>query len=147
VKINIIAICHTIGLLVGKKQSPVLNWRFIMQVHVKAPLIKIEGDIPPDLLTFVKTQYKHVTVEYDEDDEYEEVTETEWFKNIQKDMTPQKTLKLLRNRDNLTQAQLAEKLCINVQNVSGMERGIRPISVAMAKKLGIVFNTNYKKFL
>jgi len=147
VKINIIAICHTIGLLVGKKQSPVLNWRFIMQVHVKAPLIKIEGDIPPDLLTFVKTQYKHVTVEYDEDDEYEEVTETEWFKNIQKDMTPQKTLKLLRNRDNLTQAQLAEKLCIKVQNVSGMERGVRPISVAMAKKLGIVFNTNYKKFL
>lgn len=118
-----------------------------MQVHVKTPLIKIEGDIPPDLLTFVKTQYKHVTVEYDDDDEYEEVTETDWFKNIQKNMTPQKTLKLLRNRDNLTQAELAEKLCINVQNVSGMERGARPISIAMAKKLGAVFNTSYKKFL
>ena len=47
-----------------------------MQVLVKTPLIKIEGDIPPDLLYFVKKQYKHVTVEYDEDDEYEEVTET-----------------------------------------------------------------------
>lgn len=55
-----------------------------MLVHVKTPLIKIEGDIPPDLLNFVKTKYNHVTVEYDEDDEYEEVTETEWFKNIQK---------------------------------------------------------------
>ena len=118
-----------------------------MLVHVKTPLIKIEGDIPPDLLAFVKTQYKHISVEYDGDDEYEEVTETEWFKNIQKNMTPQKTLKLLRTRDNLTQAELAEKLCINVQNVSGMERGVRPISVAMAKKLGTVFNTNYKKFL
>ncbi len=118
-----------------------------MQVHVKTPLIKIEGDIPPDLLTFVKTQYKHVTVEYDDDDEYEEVIESEWFKNIQKNMTPQKTLKLLRNRDNLTQSDLAKKLCINVQNVSGMERGIRPISIAMAKKLGAVFNTSYKKFL
>lgn len=118
-----------------------------MQVHVKTPLIKIEGDVPPDLLTFVKMRYKGITVEYDEDDEYEEVTETEWFKTIQKNMTPQKTLKLLRTRDHLTQAQLAEKLCINVQNVSGMERGIRPISVAMAKKLGIVFNTSYKKFL
>ena len=57
-----------------------------MLVHVKTPLIKIEGDIPPDLLNFVKTKYNHVTVEYDEDDEYEEVTETEWFKNIQKNM-------------------------------------------------------------
>ena len=103
-----------------------------MLVHVKTPLIKIEGDIPPDLLAFVKTQYKHISVEYDEDDEYEEVTETEWFKNIQKNMTPQKTLKLLRTRDNLTQAELAEKLCIKVQNVSGMERGVPPISVAMA---------------
>jgi len=73
------------------------------------PLIKIEGDIPSDLLAFIKTQYKYVSVEYDEDDEYEEVTETEWFKNIQKDMTPQKTLKLLRNRDNLSQAELAAK--------------------------------------
>ena len=118
-----------------------------MQVHVKMPPIKIEGDIPPDLLTFVKAQYKHVTVEYDANDEYEEVTETDWFKNIQKDMTPQKILKLLRSRDNLTQAQLAEKLCIRAQNVSGMERGTRPIGVSMAKKLGIVFNTNYKKFL
>ena len=42
-----------------------------MLVHVKTPLIKIEGDIPPDLLAFVKTQYKHISVEYDEDDEYE----------------------------------------------------------------------------
>ena len=35
-----------------------------MQVLVRTPLIKIEGDIPPDLLYFVKKQYKHVTVEY-----------------------------------------------------------------------------------
>lgn len=118
-----------------------------MQVLVKTPLIKIEGDIPPDLLYFVKKQYKHVTVEYDEDDEYEEVTETEWFKNIRKDMTPAKVLKLFRGRDRLTQAELAEKLGTNAQNVSGMERGIRAISVATAKKLGKIFGTNYRNFL
>ncbi len=121
-----------------------------MQVLVKTPLIKIEGDIPPDLLHFVKKQYKHVTVEYDEedeDDEYEEVTETEWFKNIRKDMTPAKVLKLFRGRDRLTQAELAEKLGTNAQNVSGMERGIRAISITMAKKLGKIFGTNYRNFL
>lgn len=118
-----------------------------MQVLVKTPLIKIEGDIHPDLLYFVKKQHKHVTVEYDEDDEYEEVTETEWFKNIRKDMTPAKVLKLFRGRDRLTQAELAEKLGTNAQNVSGMERGIRAISITMAKKRGKIFGTNYRNFL
>ena len=38
-----------------------------MQVLVKTPPIKIEGDIPQDLLAFVKTRYPHATIE--EDDE------------------------------------------------------------------------------
>ena len=118
-----------------------------MQVLVKTPLIRIEGDIPPELLHFVETQYKHVMVEYDEDDEYEEVTETEWFKQIEKELTPHGALKLFRGRDQLTQVELAEKLGTNAQNVSGMERGIRAISVTMAKKLGKIFGTNYRNFL
>ena len=118
-----------------------------MQVVVKTPPIKIEGDIPPDLLTFVKTRYPHAMVEEDDDETYVEITETEWYKNIQKELTPAKTLKLLRNRDNLTQAALAEKLGIQVQNVSGMETGIRTISPRTARKLGEIFGTNYKNFL
>ena len=119
-----------------------------MQVLVKTPPIKIEGDIPVELLMFIKSNYTQVTVEEDDDaEEYVEITETEWYKNIQKELTPAKTLKLLRNRDNLTQAALAEKLGIQVQNVSGMETGIRTISPRTARKLGEIFGTSYKNFL
>ena len=119
-----------------------------MQVLVKTPPIKIEGDIPVELLMFIKSNYTQVIVEEDDDDEeYVEITETEWYKNIQKELTPAKTLKLLRNRDNLTQTALAEKLGIQVQNVSGMETGIRTISPRTARKLGEIFGTNYKNFL
>ncbi|WP_428770362.1 helix-turn-helix transcriptional regulator [Treponema sp. HNW] len=117
-----------------------------MQVLVKTPPIKIEGDIPAELLTFVRSQYTEVTVE-DDDEEYVEIVETEWYKNIQKELTPAKTLKLLRRRDNLTQAALSEKLGIPVQNISGMENGRRTISIRMARKLADVFGTSYQNFL
>ena len=118
-----------------------------MQVVVKTPPIKIEGDIPPDLLTFVKTRYPHAMVEEDDDEAYVEIAETEWYKNIVKDRTPQKTLKLFRYRDNLTQAALAKKLGIPAQHVSGMETGHRAISPRMARKLGEIFKTKYQNFL
>lgn len=117
-----------------------------MQVLVKTPPIKIEGDIPAELLTFVRSKYTEVSVE-DDHEEYVEIVETEWYKNIQKELTPAKTLKLLRGRDNLTQAALAEKLKIPVQNISGMENGRRTISTRMARKLADVFGTSYQNFL
>ncbi|MGP1601174.1 helix-turn-helix domain-containing protein [Treponema sp.] len=118
-----------------------------MQVHVKTPPIRLEGDIPVELLTFVKSKYTEVTVEDDDDEEYVEITETEWYKNILKNRTPAKALKLFRERDNLTQAVLAEKLGIPVQNISGMENGRRTISLRMARKLADVFGTSYQNFL
>ena len=118
-----------------------------MQVLVKTPPIRLEGDIPAELLTFVKSKYTEVTVEDDDDEEYVEIAETEWYKNIIKNRTPAKTLKLFRDRDNLTQTALAEKLGIPVQNISGMENGRRTISPRMARKLADVFGTSYQNFL
>ncbi|MGI0528807.1 helix-turn-helix transcriptional regulator [Treponema socranskii] len=118
-----------------------------MQVVVKTPPIKIEGDIPQDLLAFVKKRYPHATVEEDDDEAYVAIMETDWYKNIVKERTPQKTLKLFRYRDNLTQAALAKKLGIPAQHVSGMETGHRTISPRMARKLGEIFGTKYQNFL
>ena len=118
-----------------------------MQVLVKTPPIKIEGDIPQDLLAFVKTRYPHATVEEDDDEAYVEIKETDWYKNIVKNRTPQKTLRLFRYRDNLTQAALGKKLGIPAQHVSGMETGRRTISPRMARKLGEIFGTKYQNFL
>ena len=47
----------------------------------------------------------------------------------------------------LTQKELAEKLGIDKHVISEMERGVRPVSLKMARALGKVFGHNYKNFL
>lgn len=52
-----------------------------------------------------------------------------------------------RGRDNLTQAQLAQKLGTSQSSVASMEQGRRPISINMAKKLAKIFDSQYQSFL
>ncbi|WP_428771392.1 helix-turn-helix transcriptional regulator [Treponema sp. HNW] len=87
------------------------------------------------------------TVEEDDNESYVEITQTDWYKNIVKNRTPQKALRLFRYRDNLTQAALGKKLGIPAQHVSGMENGRRTISPRMARKLADIFGTRYQNFL
>jgi ribosome-binding protein aMBF1 (putative translation factor) len=63
------------------------------------------------------------------------------------DSHPGKILKGLRTREDLSQAQLAEKAGLKPHHVSEMEHGKRVIGKAMAKKLAAVLNTSYKMFL
>ena len=60
---------------------------------------------------------------------------------------PGVALRGLRAREGLTQKALAEKIGIEQSHVSNMEKGNRPISKAMAKKLGKIFDLTYKVFL
>jgi DNA-binding XRE family transcriptional regulator len=52
-----------------------------------------------------------------------------------------------RLREGLTQAALAKGLGVTRSVVSDMENGRRPVSGAMARKLGAFFKTEYKMFL
>lgn len=56
-------------------------------------------------------------------------------------------LRGLRNREGLSQKELAEHLGTNQANISKMERGMREISVKMARKLSQVFDIDYRLFL
>lgn len=60
---------------------------------------------------------------------------------------PATMLRGLRGRDELTQGELAKKLGTNQANVAKMEAGTRPIGKAMAKKLALIFKTDYRVFL
>jgi DNA-binding XRE family transcriptional regulator len=60
---------------------------------------------------------------------------------------PGMTLRGFRVRDDMTQEELAEHLGIKQARVSALESGKRPISVAMAKRLGEIFEVTYKVFL
>jgi antitoxin component HigA of HigAB toxin-antitoxin module len=63
------------------------------------------------------------------------------------DAHPGTALRGLRVREGITQKELADRLCIRQHRVSEMERGIRAISVDMAKRIGEAYNISYKVFL
>jgi len=57
------------------------------------------------------------------------------------------TLRGYRQRDGLSQVELAEKLGVRQSNISEIESGKRPIGKRLACKLAAVFHTGYKVFL
>ncbi|CAN2049639.1 hypothetical protein GMMP1_780003 [Candidatus Magnetomoraceae bacterium gMMP-1] len=62
-------------------------------------------------------------------------------------MHPGLILKGARNREGLTQIQLAKKISVKPRRISEIETGKRPIDKEMAKHLSKALNTNYKIFL
>ncbi|WP_304081952.1 helix-turn-helix domain-containing protein [Maridesulfovibrio ferrireducens] len=63
------------------------------------------------------------------------------------DVTPGDLLRGARFREDMTQIELAAATGIHKNNISEMERGVRPITLEMAKKLGEALNISYKSFL
>lgn len=63
------------------------------------------------------------------------------------DASPAMVLRGLRGREDITQAELADRLGVSQNAISEMENGKRPISTKMAKRLGEEFNLPYKVFL
>jgi len=119
-----------------------------MQVVAKTPRInlRIEGEIPAGLLAALKAEIGDDLQIRNGDDEYVEVTATDWYKEVR--LIPGETLAHYRAMHGLTQAQLGEKLGnIPRQHISNMETGRRPISLEMAKKLAAIFNAAPVNFL
>ena len=119
-----------------------------MQVHVKTRRteIKIEGEISKKLLSILKKDYGNKLII--EDDEWMDITETEWYKKIKARMKSNDYMRVYRETRGLTQDQLGKRLGgISRQNISAMEKGRRPIGKEAAKKLAEVFNTSVEKFL
>lgn len=60
---------------------------------------------------------------------------------------PGMALRGLRTREDITQKELAARLSIRQHHVSEMEKGVRPITLEMAKRIGEAYNISYKVFL
>ena len=60
---------------------------------------------------------------------------------------PATRLRGLRTKEGITQQELAAALGISQGRLSELESGTRPISVAMAKRIGRAYGCNYKSFL
>ena len=76
-----------------------------------------------------------------------DVESLDWFREFKANETPGGNLRFYRTRDNLTQIQLAQKLGTTRQDVSGMERGTRPISRDTAEELAAIFKTSPASFI
>ena len=122
-----------------------------MQAVVKTPHIEIniKGDIPEKIITLLKKEYgKKVHLTKDEDDEFVNITETDWYKKIHAEKTPGDNMKIYRKIHKITQEKLGEILGgIPKQHVSNMENGSRPISKITAKKLAKIFNVSIERFI
>lgn len=60
---------------------------------------------------------------------------------------PGSAIRRLRYREDLTQAQLAEKIGVKRHHISEMEHGKRPIGKEMARRLARALRTDYTLFL
>ncbi|CAK8720571.1 DNA-binding transcriptional regulator, XRE-family HTH domain [Candidatus Electrothrix laxa] len=120
-----------------------------MQALVKTPRtdIRIQGEIPPRLLDMLRSEYGN-KLQINRDDEYVEITESDWYKETKAATSPGDAMRIYRKNKEMTQAQLGEKLgTVPRQLVSNMECGKRTISLATAKKLAAIFNVSASRFL
>ena len=82
------------------------------------------------------------------DDDDELIPADEVFKDLyEKYGKVGSTIRGYRSRDNMTQAELAQKLNIHQSHVSQMEHSKRVIGKKMAHKLAKIFNSDYRLFL
>ncbi len=116
--------------------------------RTKNTLFEIKGNIPPDVLDYIRGKFgKDVNVLEDED-ELLNVFETNWHKEIKKAITPGDTLKIYRENIGVSQSELGKKLGkYTRQKISDMENGKRSISKEVAKKLSLIFDVPIDRFI
>lgn len=118
-----------------------------MLAVVKKPHIEISGEsIPEELLSFLKDHYKKIEI-IEDDEAPQDITSTEWYQNMQKRSNPGGILKRYRKRAGMSQTELADKIGLVKQNISGMENGSRGISKATAHKLAEIFQVSPGRFI
>ena len=119
-----------------------------MQVVVKTPRIRIEGEISGTIVQYLRDQYGEIEIIEDPDDELVEVKNSDWYRSIRGAIGPGENLRVYRELHGLTQDQLAAKLGnLTKQNISNMENGHRSISKSVAKRLADLFDVSVEKFV
>lgn len=107
-----------------------------------------ELDKKADLKLIKKVIALYEKLKNEDDDElmsYEEANEH--LNDLLGEVTVAEKIKAYRNREALTQKELALKSEIKQQHISEIERGLRSVGVTTAKKLASALNCNYQSFL
>ena len=119
-----------------------------MQVVVKTPRIRIEGEVTTELVEYLRKEFGEIEVITEEEDELIEVTESEWYRALRESVGPGENVRLYRELHKLTQEELGKKIGkFTRQNISNIENGHRAVSKNMAIRLAELFNVSVEKFL
>ncbi|MBT4089464.1 MAG: helix-turn-helix transcriptional regulator [Deltaproteobacteria bacterium] len=121
----------------------------VRKPHTKIPVFEVRGEIPEELLNYIKKEMKYtVDIDDDDGDEYVDITETDWYKERKANRSPGQAVRVYRDNFGFTQAKLGEKLGgLSRQNVSDMENNRRGISKDIAKKLSKIFKVPVDRFI
>ncbi len=81
-------------------------------------------------------------------DELIRISDTQWYKDMKKDMHPGRFLRVYRENKGLTQAELGKALGgIPRQHISNTENGNRAIGLKMARQLAKVLDVPIQRFI
>lgn len=116
--------------------------------HTKKLLFEIKGDIPSEIMVYLKKKFGKDIEVVEENEELENIFDTKWYKEISTSITPGDILKIYRENIGLNQTALGKKLGkFTRQKISDMENGKRSISKEVAKKLARFFNVPIDRFI
>ena len=122
-----------------------------MQAVVKTPHteIVIKGILSDKVLKVLEKEYGDAFQIIDNGKDADiDIFQTDWYRSVKASMTPGDYLRAHRERLQLTQAELGKQLGgIARQHISNMERGVRPISLKMAKIMAKMFKTDFSIFI
>jgi len=117
----------------------------VKTLRTKTPLFEVKGDVPKKIINYLKKDYD---VELSEEDEYVDVFDTDWHKEMRASRKPGDAIKVYRDNFGYIQAKLGEMLGgLSRQNVSDMENNRRGISKEIAKKLAEIFQVPVDRFI
>jgi DNA-binding XRE family transcriptional regulator len=123
-----------------------------MLVVAKTPPIRVEvfGEGMADLVAVLKKAIPDVVITPEpdlEEDEFVNVFETDWFKEMQAKHHPGITIRIRRENADMTQADLSEKSGVPVPNISAIENGKRSVGARTARRIASALGCNYKELL
>ena len=119
-----------------------------MQVVVKKPRIRLDGEITDKLVAYLAEEYGEIEVITDADEERIEVTESDWYRSLRGSISPGENMRLYRELHGLTRDALGKKLgSFTRQYISNIENGHRAISKNMAVALAQLFDVAVEKYL
>jgi DNA-binding transcriptional regulator YiaG len=107
-------------------------------------ILRFRSRTPARIIRRVEREYADYLIG---GDELVDISATEWYKRMEKKMTPGKMLKTLREVKELSQAKLGEMIGTPGSRVSDYETGQRAISKEVAKKLAAIFKVSPAVFI